>query len=174
MRLLFDMDKKDYDPDGTKFFRPSVRGIIVRGGKLALVHSLKYDYYKFPGGGIDDGETHTAILVREVREETGLNVIPESVKEYGYVYRAQKGKTEDIFVQENFYYFCEVSDVRSGTSLDGYEADEQFTLEFVAPRYAAEVNRTHVHGDKDGSGSFAVMNERDTRVLEMLADELGL
>ena len=82
MRLLFDMDKKDYDPDGTKFFRPSVRGIIVRGGKLALVHSLKYDYYKFPGGGIDDGETHTATLVREVREETGLNVLPESVREY--------------------------------------------------------------------------------------------
>ena len=174
MRLLFDMDKKDYDPDGTKFFRPSVRGIIMRGGTLALVHSLKYDYYKFPGGGIDEGETHTDTLVREVREETGLNVLPESVREYGYVYRAQKGQTEDIFVQENFYYFCEVSETLSELSLDGYEAEEGFTLEFVAPRYAAEVNRTHKHGEKDGIGRFAVMNERDTRVLEMLADEFGL
>ena len=174
MRLLFDMDRKDYDPAGTKFFRPSVRGIIVHGGKIALVHSLKYDYYKFPGGGTDEGETHSDTLVREVREETGLNIIPESIREYGYVYRAQKGKTEDIFVQENFYFFCDVSDVQSEVSLDGYEAEEEFTLEFAAPRYAAEVNRTHDHGEKNDSGSFAVMNERDTRVLEMLADELGL
>ncbi len=174
MRLLFDMDRKDYVPDGTKFFRPSVRGIIVRGGKIALVHSLKYDYYKFPGGGTDEGETHSDTLVREVREETGLNVIPESIREYGYVYRAQRGKTEDIFVQENFYFFCDVSDVLSEVSLDGYEAEEGFTLEFAAPRYAAEVNRTHDHGEKNDSGRFAVMNERDTRVLEMLADELGL
>ena len=168
------MDRKDYDPDGTKFFRPSVRGIIVHAGKIALVHSLKYDYYKFPGGGINEGETHSDTLVREVREETGLNVIPESIREYGYVYRAQKGKTEDIFVQENFYFFCDVSDALSGISLDGYEAEEEFTLEFAAPRYAAEVNRTHDHGEKNYSGHFAVMNERDTRVPEMLADELGL
>ncbi|MBQ3841268.1 MAG: NUDIX domain-containing protein [Ruminiclostridium sp.] len=174
MRLLFDMDKKDYVPDGTKFSRPSVRGIIIRDGRLALVHSLKYDYCKFPGGGIDEGESHVETLVREVREETGLCVIPESVREYGYVYRAQKGKTEDIFVQENFYYFCDVSDTLSEVSLDGYEAEERFTLEYISPREAAEINRTHSHGEKEGTGSFAVMNERDTRVLEMLADELSL
>ncbi|MBO6231028.1 MAG: NUDIX domain-containing protein [Ruminiclostridium sp.] len=174
MRLLFDMDKKDYDPEGTKTFRPSVRGVILRDGKLALVRSLKYDYYKFPGGGTDEGESHTDTLVREVREETGLNVLPESVREYGYVYRAQKGKTEDVFVQENFYYFCEVSESLSDVSLDDYEAEEEFTLEFASPRFAAEVNRTHKHGEKDASGNFAVMNERDTRVMEMLAEELGL
>lgn len=174
MRLLFDMDKKDYDPEGTKTFRPSVRGVILRDGKLALVRSLKYDYYKFPGGGTDEGESHTDTLVREVREETGLNVLPESVREYGYVYRAQKGKTEDVFVQENFYYFCEVSEILSDVSLDDYEAEEEFTLEFASPRFAAEVNRTHKHGEKDASGNFAVMNERDTRVMEMLAEELGL
>lgn len=171
---MFDMDKKDYDPEGTKTFRPSVRGVILRDGKLALVRSLKYDYYKFPGGGTDEGESHTDTLVREVREETGLNVLPESVREYGYVYRAQKGKTEDVFVQENFYYFCEVSEILSDVSLDDYEAEEEFTLEFASPRFAAEVNRTHKHGEKDASGNFAVMNERDTRVMEMLAEELGL
>lgn len=171
---MFDMDKKDYDPEGTKTFRPSVRGVILRDGKLALVRSLKYDYYKFPGGGTDEGESHTDTLVREVREETGLNVLPESVREYGYVYRAQKGKTEDVFVQENFYYFCEVSESLSDVSLDDYEAEEEFTLEFASPRFAAEVNRTHKHGEKDASGNFAVMNERDTRVMEMLAEELGL
>ena len=47
MRLLFEIDTKDYDPNGKPFVRPSVRGIIIRDGKVAMVHSLKYDYYKF-------------------------------------------------------------------------------------------------------------------------------
>lgn len=52
MRTLFEMDKKNYDSSGKVFYRPSVRSIIIRGGRVAMVHSLMYDYYKFPGGGI--------------------------------------------------------------------------------------------------------------------------
>ena len=44
VRALFEIDTKDYDPNGTAFVRPSVRGIILRDGKVAMVHSLKYDY----------------------------------------------------------------------------------------------------------------------------------
>lgn len=50
MRTLFEMDKKNYDSSGKVFYRPSVRSIIIRGGRVAMVHSLMYDYYKFPGG----------------------------------------------------------------------------------------------------------------------------
>ena len=52
------MDLKDYDENAPRFERPSVRGIISREGKIALVHSLKYDYYKFPGGGCKKNEKH--------------------------------------------------------------------------------------------------------------------
>ena len=64
MRLLFEIDTKDYDPNGKPFVRPSVRGIIIRDGKVAMVHSLKYDYYKFPGGGMEDGEGLEEALLR--------------------------------------------------------------------------------------------------------------
>ncbi len=174
MRLLFEIDKKNYDPNGKKFSRPSVRGIIIRSGKIALVHSLKYDYYKFPGGGINGGETHMETLIREVAEETGLTVIADSVREYGYVYRIQKGKREDIFIQHNFYYFCDIEDNVSEVRLDAYEEEEQFTLEFVTPQTAINVNTIHDHGIKNNSEAFCVMNERDTRVLEMLSKELNL
>ena len=92
MRLLFEMDAKDYDPDGKVFSRPSARGIIIRDGKIAMVHSLKYDYYKFPGGGIEKGESPEQTLQREVAEEAGLQVIPQSIREYGLVHRVQKGE----------------------------------------------------------------------------------
>ena len=32
-----------------------------------MIHSLKYDYYKFPGGGIEDGESNEEALIRETR-----------------------------------------------------------------------------------------------------------
>ena len=94
MRLLFEIDTKDYDLNGTTVIRPSVRGIIIKDNKLAMIHSMKYDYYKFPGGGIENGENHLDALVCEVAEESGLQVIPDTVREYGMVHRIQKGMKE--------------------------------------------------------------------------------
>ena len=72
MRLLFELDKKDYDPNGSRFVRPSVRGIIIKDGKVAMIHSQKYNYYKFPGGGMEKNEDQISTLLREVKEEAGL------------------------------------------------------------------------------------------------------
>ena len=90
MRLLFEMDKKDYESCTHRFVRNSARSIIIRDGKIAMIHSLKYDYYKFPGGGIENGENPVEAMIRETREEAGLVVKPETVKEYGYVHRIQR------------------------------------------------------------------------------------
>ena len=109
MRTLFEMDKKNYDSSGKVFYRPSVRSIIIRGGRVAMVHSLMYDYYKFPGGGIESGETRYQALIRETAEESGLCVVPDSIQAYGCVRRIEKSDKPGIsvFVQNNFYYFCE-------------------------------------------------------------------
>ncbi len=81
MRVLFEIDTKDYKIGGTTTFRPSVRGIILLSGKIAMIYSQKYRYYKFPGGGVEEGETHIQTLTREVREEAGLFVDPYEAQE---------------------------------------------------------------------------------------------
>ncbi|MDE5598256.1 MAG: NUDIX domain-containing protein, partial [Lachnospiraceae bacterium] len=68
MRMLFEIDKKDYVRNGSVFSRPSARGIIIKAGKIAMVHSKKYNYYKFPGGGIEADESKEDALIREVLE----------------------------------------------------------------------------------------------------------
>lgn len=170
MRELAVYDYRNYVENGTVGRRPSVRGIIIRNGKIALIHSLKYDYFKFPGGGIDEGESHHETLIREVREESGLIVIPGSVTEYGYVLRKEKGRTEDLFIQENFYYFCDVQDDVQAQKLDPYEADEEFTLEWVRPETAIETNLHHDHKEK-GQPFAQHMIVREAGVLQLLIDE---
>ena len=36
MRILYEMDKKDYVPNGSVFSRPSARAIIIKNGKIAM------------------------------------------------------------------------------------------------------------------------------------------
>ncbi len=168
MRLLFEMDKKDSDGCPHSFMRDSARSIIIRNGRIAMIHSLKYDYYKFPGGGIEPGESVVDAMIRETAEEAGLTVIPDSIWEYGYVHRIQKStvKPDECFVQDNYYYLCDVEDGVRPQKLDGYESDERFTLEYVMPETAIQINRAKDHGPKD-----PVMLEREARVLEMLLSE---
>ena len=168
MRLLFELDKGDHSLCTHDFVRPSARAILIRDGRIAVVHSLKYDYYKFPGGGIEEGESPVQAVIRETLEEAGLTVIPDSVREYGLVRRVQKspGDPTERFLQENFYYLCEAEPGRTAQKLDGYEAEERFTPEFVEPETAIRVNRTGEHGPKD-----PMMLEREARVLELLLKE---
>ena len=168
MKLLFSIDKKDYDACDHVLVRNSARSVIIREGKVALIHSLKYDYYKFPGGGAEKGESIVDALIRETKEEAGLIVISNSVKEYGYVSRVQKSAYDptEKFVQDNYYFLCRTEDAVAAQSLVGYESEERFTLEYVDPHKAIFVNRNVHHGPKDPT-----MIERDTRVLELLMSE---
>lgn len=170
MKELFNLDLKNYDPNGKVFSRPSARAIIYKDGKLLLVHSEKYDYYKFPGGGIEPGEPKETALVREVREETGYRVIPSSIEEYGSVMRRQKSDHEDeeIFEQENFYYFCDVEDTPGDVKLDDYEAEEGFAPAWIAPVEAARHNMYESRAE----GKDISIVKRDAKVMDMADIEI--
>ena len=168
MRLLFKIDTSDYDKNGTAFVRPSSRCIAIKDGKVAMVYSKKYDYYKFPGGGIESGESREDALIRETLEEAGLAVVSESIREFGYVHRIQKSGAPDadFFVQDNFYYLCDVRDEAMSQKLDDYEESEGFTPVWVLPDTAIKANRKQEHGPKDPN-----MIEREVKVLEILKAE---
>ena len=162
------MDIKNYRDDWQRSRRDSARAIIRMGDdKLALVYATKLGYYKFAGGGIHQDEDKSAALIREVQEEIGLVVIPQTIKEYGVVHRFQKsGKIADtVFVQDSFYYTCDVeSDKIINQNLDDYEDKAGFELRIVSIKEALDANLKY----RDDDNFNIVMIARDTRVFAML------
>jgi 8-oxo-dGTP pyrophosphatase MutT (NUDIX family) len=47
-------------------------GVVLRDGRVALVHRPRYDDWSLPKGKLDAGESFEEAALREVEEETGL------------------------------------------------------------------------------------------------------
>ncbi len=101
-------------------FRPSVYGVAVKDGNVLLVP--QWDGYDFPGGGVDLGELLTDTLIREVKEETGLDAKP------GQVLLVQ----DDFFFHPNrkrafqtplIYFLCDI--VGGELSTEGFDEHEK-------------------------------------------------
>ena len=176
MKTLFTTDYKNYEPDWPSSSRPSARAIILTenpplspSNKIALAYAKNLGYYKFPGGGIKSNETNEDALIREVKEEVGLEVVKDSIKEYGLVTRKEAGKIEDIFIQENYYYFCEIADTVDNQNLDDYEKEEGFTLRWIEPSVGIETNLKSDHNNCSDNNLHII--EREAKVLKLLMDE---
>jgi len=50
--------------------------VLIEGDKVALIerHRAGLDYFVFPGGGVDDGESPEQAAIRETMEELGIEI----------------------------------------------------------------------------------------------------
>lgn len=80
-----------------------VSAIIIKNNKILLIHRKKNgeEYWVFPGGGVEDFETREEGLIREVKEETNLEVIEFNLEFMTY---NEASKSDQPF------YLCTVSD----------------------------------------------------------------
>ncbi len=58
--------------------RDTSRAVIIRDNKIVLMYRERDNmkYYAFPGGGIEIGETKEECIIREMKEELGINIKP--------------------------------------------------------------------------------------------------
>lgn len=57
--------------------------ILRDGDKILSVRSHGRDRFYLPGGKIDPGETAQAAIRREINEELGVRLIPDTIRELG-------------------------------------------------------------------------------------------
>ncbi len=164
LRLLYTFDKKDYDNSMERSTRSAVRAIIIKQGKIALIKSDKEGFYKFPGGGIEDGESNISALIREAREEGGLNIIPETIKAFGKIREIRKSTFYEntIFDHTSYYYFAEITDQISAQELDNYEKELGYRLIYMDLNEAYQVNY------ELGKKYHSTFIFREAKILELL------
>lgn len=104
-----------------------VSAIIIKDNKILLIHRKKKgeEYWVFPGGGVEDTETAYQAMLREVKEETNLDVLECNLAFTAYNEASKK---------EEPFYLCEVSDGKPeiiGEEKDRNTPDNSYQLEWV-------------------------------------------
>ncbi len=134
---------------GKTIYRNAVRGVILRGRDLLMVHSTTVGDYKFPGGGVDAGESHEQALRREIREECGALLV-EFGQSIGSVieYDRPEESDYDVFKMTSHYYLCQVGDGFCTQKLDKYEKDLGFKPVWIDIDESILANRLLLNSDK--------------------------
>ena|SRR5688572_11349469 len=134
---------------GKTIYRTAVRGVILRGRSLLMIYSSNVGDYKFPGGGVTEGETHAQALSREIREECGT-FLTQFGHEIGAVieYNVPLEKDYDVFKMTSYYYQCNVGDDFGAQELDAYEKDLGFKPRWIDIENAVQLNKALLHSDK--------------------------
>jgi ADP-ribose pyrophosphatase YjhB (NUDIX family) len=118
-----------------------VRAAIVREGNLLLVQERADHHGSLPGGWADVGERPSAMVVREVVEESGFDVV---VRKLIGVYDANRGPTPLQFYHAyKLVFLCDIVGGRARSS-DETLAVDFFRFDDLPPLSAARTNERHL------------------------------
>jgi ADP-ribose pyrophosphatase YjhB (NUDIX family) len=152
------------EPVGT-VERVAVRAVVRVGAELLMIRSEVAGDYKFPGGGVEAGESPAEALVREVREECGLAVVHVGDVPVIIVEELRAGLEAGwVLSMRSSYLPCDVDrEERHPTVLEAYEAALGFVPEWVTVDHALRVNEEVL-----ARGGASPWVERETLVLRVL------
>lgn len=77
--------------------------IYIKDRKILSTRSKRKDTYYFPGGKREAGESDSDALIREIKEELTVDLLPESLQFFGKFEAQAHGHTEGIIVVMTCY-----------------------------------------------------------------------
>jgi ADP-ribose pyrophosphatase YjhB (NUDIX family) len=141
------------------YIRRAVRAVLSdQNGHIALMYAKQRNYYKLPGGGVDEGETLNNALTRELLEETGSTATV--TKEIGEVIEWRDfAKMKQI----SYAFKASLVDNSGKADLTQSEIDEGFELRWAddLDKAIKLVDDTTVHDDIE----VVFMSKRDAAIL---------
>lgn len=133
-KIILTLDQHKIDPtvsadDRENYYaRRAARAVLTdENGQVALMYAGQKQYYKLPGGGIDEGEEIIEALERELMEETGC--VAEIERELGIVI-----EWRDFDKMHQISYAFTATKLRqdSAPAFTPSEIDEGFEFRWVA------------------------------------------
>ena len=99
--------------------------ILIKNNKVLLIHRKnEKEYFVFPGGGVENGETVEQAVVRELKEETTINVKIDRLL-YHHIYDNDT---------ELFFFLCDYISGEAKLADDSPEKEEMLEgKEFFNP-----------------------------------------
>lgn len=163
--IILTLDQHELDPSITVgnrnsyFVRRAARAVLINSdGQVALMHAKQRDYYKLPGGGIDEGESIKVALTRELLEEAGAT--GEVLRELGTVI-----EWRDFTSMKHVSYAFEVTLKSQLASPDLTESEINEGFELVWVKSLDEAIRLVEHRADSDDLSVAFMTRRDGAIL---------
>ncbi len=68
----------------------------IRDGKVLMARSREQTLFYCPGGKIESGETHVQALVREIDEELGVSIVPDTIEAFCLVEGPAHGRQDTL------------------------------------------------------------------------------
>lgn len=167
MERILIMDEKNYSLDLEEIYRVAVRGIIFIDGKLLMIED-DFGEVKLPGGGIDSGEDDYKALAREVKEETGYDVILETIVPFGEIEEKRLSVHEPmVWHQISRLYFCDVYPEKG--LCDYTENEKKYGFKEVLYTLDEALEKNRIMLEKAGKQAW---NQREYKTLLLIRDHL--
>ena len=117
----------------------------MQGIQLLLLYTPVKREYKFPGGGMGDGETVETALAREVLEECGA-MLTRIVREIGSIveYAHAKEPEFESFKMTSHNFLCEADAFVAPQALEGHEVRLAFEPHWVKIEDALALNKSRL------------------------------
>ena len=183
------MARRDYfyDPEAPKpnSIRPAAAvALFDSGGNILLLRRKDNDKWTMPGGTLDFGESLTSCAIREVREETGLQIritgLIGTYSDPNILIAYSDGEVRQEFT------FVYAAEIESGElKIDDESKEAAWVPAFIGSRAAtgriATVQAEGRHGVSEGAAdvfevtpsSFRSNSEADSRCTEKGGSRLG-
>jgi len=140
-------------------YRETARAVVFDSdSRIGLLHVTNHNYYKLPGGGIEEGEDVKKALDRECKEELGVEV--DVIKEVGSIieYRAQF-KVHQI----SYCFLANTSSEKRAPNFTDEEKSTGFEIVWVEPEEALKLLKLKQTSDYEGKyiedRDFCFLNE---------------
>lgn len=130
MKLIKFINPENVSEEEVKNFSIREAGsavVIDDEGKIALLHVSNDNYYKLPGGGIEEGEDIVTAVARECMEETGCEI--EIIDEIGFSLEYIKLLN---LKQTSYCYLTKVKGIKGVPNFTNHEKEKGFRVVWLS------------------------------------------